>query len=255
MLLALKIVVVPVLIVSVTLAGRRWGPRVGGVLASFPLVAGPVLIFFAIEQGTAFAADAARATLVSLAAVVTFSVVYGWACLRATWWTSLALAWVGFAVAIVTLHGRVRWSVTAAVLVASGSLALGKLVLPARRGTSAVGAPPAWDLPLRMLTAVGLVLTTTALAHRLGPAWSGALTPFPVALAILLSFLHAQQGAPATIRFLHAFFPGMFSFVAFLLVVAVSVARVGAWLGFALAFAAVIPIQLGLLWSLKRSTA
>ena len=254
-LLTLKIVVVPALIVSVTLAGRRWGPRVGGVLASFPLVAGPVLIFFAIEQGDAFASDAARATLVSLVAVVTFSVVYAWACLRAPWWASLALAWVGFAIAIVTLHSGLRWTVASAVIAASASLTVGKFVLPARRPTGVGAPPPAWDLPLRMITAVGLVLTTTALAHRLGPAWSGALTPFPVALAILLGFLHAQQGAPSTIRFLHAFLPGMWSFVAFLVVVAVSVARLGSWVGFVLAFASVIPIQLGLLWWMKRSTA
>lgn len=254
MLLALKIVVVPALIVSVTLAGRRWGSRVGGVLASFPLVAGPVLIFFAIEQGDAFAAEAARATLVSLVAVVTFSLVYAWVGLRASWWASLMASWCGFAVAIVTLHGGRRWTVTAAAAAAIGSLALGKVALPSRRAVGTVAAAPPWDLPLRMLTAVALVLTTTALAHRLGPAWSGALTPFPVALAILLGFLHAQQGAPSTIRFLHAFFPGMWSFVAFLVVVAVSVARLGAWVGFALAFAAVVPIQVGLLWWMKRST-
>ena len=253
MLLALKIVVVPALIVSVTLAGRRWGPRVGGVLASFPLVAGPVLLFFAVEQGDRFAADAARATLVSLVAVVTFSVVYAWVCLRASWWASLLASWVGFAVAIVTLHGGPRWTVATAAAAAMGSLALGKMALPARRAAAAVAAAPAWDLPLRMLTAVALVLTTTALAHRLGPAWSGALTPFPVALAILLSFLHAQGGAPSTIRFLHAFFPGMWSFVAFLVVVAVSVARLGAWVGFALAFASVVPIQVALLWWMRRS--
>jgi hypothetical protein len=255
LLLALKIVVVPALIVSVTLAGRRWGQRVGGVLASFPLVAGPVLIFFAVEQGDAFASDAARPTLVSLVAVVMFSVVYAWACLRTPWWASLGLAWLGFGVAIVGLHSRLRWTVAGAVIVASASLTVGKLVLPARRPAGAGGPAPAWDLPLRIITTVGLVLTTTALAHRLGPAWSGALTPFPVALAILLGFLHAQQGAPSIIRFLHAFFPGMYSFVAFLLVVAVTVARLGAWVGFVLAFASVIPIQLGLLWWMKRSAA
>jgi hypothetical protein len=253
MLLALKIIVVPALIVSVTLAGRRWGPRVGGVLASFPLVAGPVLFFFAIEQGDVFAAEAARATLVSLVAVVTFSVVYAWACLRAPWWTSLIASWVGWAVAIVTLHSGLRWTVTTAVLAATGSLALGKAVLPARRGAGVSAEPPAWDLPLRMTTAVALVLTTTALAHRLGPAWSGALTPFPIALAILLGFLHAQQGSPPILRFLHAFLPGMLSFVAFLLVVAVTVARLGAWMGFLLAFASVVPIQVGLLWWMRRS--
>ena len=47
-LLLLKLVLVPALVVSVTLGGRRWGPRVAGFLASFPIVAGPTLTFFAI---------------------------------------------------------------------------------------------------------------------------------------------------------------------------------------------------------------
>src|SRR5262245_59531611 len=68
-LLLMKVVLVPALVVFVTLGGRRWGPRVGGLLTSFPIVAGPTLFFFAAEQGGLFARDAARATLVALVGV------------------------------------------------------------------------------------------------------------------------------------------------------------------------------------------
>ena len=99
-----------------------------------------------------------------------------------------------------------------------------------------------------MISAVALVLTTTALARRLGPTLSGALTPFPIALTILMAFTHAQQGPPTTIRFLRGFFPGMWSFAAFCLVTTLGLAPLGKWLGFALALASVIPIQLAVLW-------
>ena len=56
MTLLLKLVLVPGLIALVTLAGRRFGPRLGGRLNALPLVAGPVLFFLALEQGDAFVA-------------------------------------------------------------------------------------------------------------------------------------------------------------------------------------------------------
>jgi hypothetical protein len=246
-LLLLKIIVVPTLIISVTLAGRRWGPRVGGVLASFPLVGGPVLFFLATEQGEVFATEAARATLVSLIAVAASGLTYAWACLRTPWWVSLAASWVIFALLIVILHS-IRWMTFAAFGVALASFVSARALLP---GTSEGAAPAprsAWDLPLRMIAAVALVLTTTTLAHWLGPTLSGAVTPFPVALGILMAFTHAQQGPPTTIRFLRGFFPGMWSFAVFCLVTTLALVPLGKWLGLTLALASVIPIQMVVLW-------
>ena len=66
MLFALKLCLVPVLVGAVTLATRRWGPRIGGWLTALPVIAGPTLCFYAIEQGSEFARRAAGATLVGL---------------------------------------------------------------------------------------------------------------------------------------------------------------------------------------------
>ena len=55
MLFALKLSLVPLLIAGVTLGTRRWGPRIGGWLTALPVIAGPTLCFYAIEQGTDFA--------------------------------------------------------------------------------------------------------------------------------------------------------------------------------------------------------
>ena len=49
--LVLKILLVPTLIAAITLATRRWGPRIGGFLTALPVVTGPTLCFYAIEQG------------------------------------------------------------------------------------------------------------------------------------------------------------------------------------------------------------
>ena len=57
-LLLAKVVLTPLFIAAVTLAGRRWGPAVGGWLAGLPLTSGPVSVFLALEQGPGFAARA-----------------------------------------------------------------------------------------------------------------------------------------------------------------------------------------------------
>src|SRR5262245_3673272 len=96
MLLTLKLLLVPALIAAVTLASRRWGPRIGGWLTGMPLVAGPTLFFIAVEQGDAFAAQAAGATLVALIGIAAFSVSYGRLCRRLPWLVTLLVSWLVF---------------------------------------------------------------------------------------------------------------------------------------------------------------
>lgn len=97
MLLLLKLLLVPGLVAAVTLAVRRWGPAVGGWLAGLPVVAGPVLVFYAIEQGTSFATQAAHATLAGLMATVAFCVVYARSSVRVTWYGCVVIGWAAFA--------------------------------------------------------------------------------------------------------------------------------------------------------------
>jgi hypothetical protein len=250
MLLILKLTFVPALVLSVSLATRRWGPRIGGLLTGLPIVSGPALLFFAIEQGDAFAAEASRAVLVSLAGVAATTVTYAWASLRSPWWGSLPLSWTSFLVTVLLLQ-RVRVNATTALLLALVSIVLAQAVLP-HTGSETTGARPTWDLPLRVVSSMILVVSVTALADRLGPTLSGAFTPFPVAISVLLGFSHAQQGSSAAIRFLRGFLPGMWSFAAFCYVLSVSLVRVGALGGFLLALASVVPIQLVVLWWMQR---
>ncbi|HTD58974.1 MAG TPA: hypothetical protein VK672_08780 [Solirubrobacteraceae bacterium] len=61
--LVLKVALAPLLVVGVTLAARRWGPRVGGMLIALPVVAGPILLVITLEHGEVFGARAARGAL------------------------------------------------------------------------------------------------------------------------------------------------------------------------------------------------
>jgi hypothetical protein len=234
----------------VSLAGRRWGAGVAGLLASFPVVAGPALLFFAIEQGTAFAADAAQAVLVSMIGVAASAVAYAWAALRTPWWVSLPVSWIAFVVVVMVLQGR-WWTAPLAFVAAVTSFVVARALLPAG-GSAAAGTRPRWDLPLRAIAAMIVVLSVTTLARRLGPTLSGAFAPFPVALSILLGFTHAQHGSSTAIRFLRGFLPGMISFAAFCLVLTVALVPLGTAAAFILALACTVPIQAVVLWWMQR---
>jgi hypothetical protein len=241
-LLALKLLLVPSLIAFVSLAGRWWGPRIAGLLAGLPLVAGPVLLFLAIEQGPVFAAGAALSTLAALVGVAGFCVVYAWASLVLPWTAVLLVGWTVFGLVIVAVHA-VAWRPSTALAAALVSFAVGRAVLPRRRGSASMARWPVWDLWLRMVLAVSLVLVTTSLAARLGPTLSGMLTPFPVAISVLAAFAHAQQGPSAVLRLLESLLPSMGSFSTFCWILTLALEPLGVAPAFALALAAQLAIQ------------
>jgi hypothetical protein len=177
------------------------------------------------------------------------TVVYAWLAVRLPWWASLPGSCAAFAV-ISALLERFHWHVLAALAAAVTSVTIARAVLPSMPGTESDPARPAWDFPLRAVSAVAVVLFVTALAPRLGPTFSGVLAAFPIALIIVLAFTHAQQGPSAAVRFLRGFIPGMWSATAFCSVIALAVAPLGKFAAFPLALLAVVIVQATMLWAL-----
>jgi len=134
-LLVLKVILTPLLVAAATLAARRWGFMVGGWLAGLPLVSGPISIFLALEQGPAFAAQAAAAALLGLFAAVTFCLVYACGAKKLTWQTSLLCA---FSVYLLTTWGLSL--VTSSLVISSVSVIL--LVGAAMRTIGVSAASP-----------------------------------------------------------------------------------------------------------------
>src|SRR4051812_50147219 len=75
--LLLKLIVTLLLIGAASFAGRRWGETVSGWFIGLPLTSGPVCWFLALEQGTGFAAAAARGCLAGAAAEAGVCLAYG----------------------------------------------------------------------------------------------------------------------------------------------------------------------------------
>ena len=242
--LVLKLVLTPLLIAAASLAGRRWGPAVGGWFVGLPLTSGPIALFLALDHGAGFAAAAAVGSLTGALAEAAFCLAYA-AAARAGWAVALAAATVTFA-AVAALLQRAALSPAAAAAGALGALVAALGLMPRRRTAAAPAPPPAWDLPARMVITTALVLLITGAAATLGPRLSGVLATFPVYAAILTIFAH-RAGAAAAVQVLRGLLLGLFAFAGFFVVLGALIEPLGLAAGFALATAAALAIQGGTL--------
>ncbi len=252
MILALKLVLSPLLIAAITVLGERYGPRVAGALTALPVVAGPIALFFSLEQGAGFGARAARATLASELSLGIFCVLYAWMCLRAPWWASLAVGWAGFAAGSMVLH-TLDPPLLAALGLALATPALVQALAPRTALPARVAAVGRSELGLRMAAGAVLVLLLTLVAPALGAGWSGLLTIFPIATTVLAVFSHRTQGAPFAVHLLRGLAAGLYSMTAFFLALALGLEPLGVAGAFGLALAAATSVQLGVLAVLQAA--
>ncbi len=251
-LLAVKLLLAPSFVVGASLVARRFGPRVGGLIAGLPVVAGPILLVYALAHGRAFAASAAAGTLLGLVSLIVFVVVYGRLAGRLFWGTSMLAGWLAFAVATV-VFSALSLPLGAALGLATVALLVGLASLPRPcEGPRPQAAPPAWDLPVRAACALALVLTLTAVAGWLGPQLSGLLAPFPIIATVLATFTHAQRGTDELLRLLRGLVGGFGAFALFCFTLALSLQRLDTAAAFALATGLALVAQ-GVVLVLVRS--
>lgn len=250
--LAAKLLLAPGFVVSASLAARRWGAIVGGVVGGLPVVAGPILAILAIENGSAFASRAAAATLLGLISLTGFVLTYALLVRRLAWPLCLAAGWAVFLAITTALE---LWSARALpALIASFAVFLAVLAVMPREhdGFRQLPPTPAWDLPLRALSAAVLVIVVTGSATALGPQLSGLLAPFPVIATVLAAFTHAQAGPDATLAILRGMLRGFFAFALFCFSVSLALEQISIGAAFALATAIAIVVQGGVLLAISR---
>lgn len=224
MLLLLKLTLVPTLILLVSLAGARWGARVAGLLAGFPIIAGPILLFLTLEHGPAFAAQAALSTLYGLLALIGYCLSFSWLARRWPWWLCLPAGWLVF-----LALASASQLLPAQLVLAAGLSVLAITLAPALfpRLVSAQAAQPLarTELVWRLVAAATLVLSLTAVADALGESWSGVLTPFPVAGSVLGVFALRAGGAAQATALLRGMTTGLYGLWLFFVVAAIGLAQ------------------------------
>ena len=245
--LLLKLVAAPVLILSASLAGRRWGDKVSGWFIGLPLGSGPVCFFLALEQGNAFAAATARGCVGGTTAEAAFCLAYVWTARRAGWPSAIALGTTGFAIVAVGLQ-LATLPLALLTPIAYGALLAGLFLMPRHAGSATVPPSPGWDLPARMVLVTVLVLALTQLASLLGARLSGLLATYPLFGATLAGFAHRLNGPAAAKRVLQGMLIGLFGNTAFFQLVALTIEDVGVAASFAGATALAFLIQGATLW-------
>ena len=244
-LLLVKLALAPLLVVGSSLAGRRWGHEVSGLLVALPLVAGPILLITELEHGAHFAARAAAASLLGLVALATFVVVFARVARHAGWPVAVLAGWIAF-LAVALAFGQTAIPAGISFALAAGAFALAPRLLPADPPEQDVpiAGLPAWDLPARAIATALLVLGLTGAAAGLGPRLTGVLTPFPVSNTVLAAFVLVLEGPVQADTFLRGFLRGAFGFAAFCFAVAVLVVPLDAAGAFTLALGGALAVQL-----------
>ena len=247
MLLLVKLTLAPLLVVGSSLAGRRWGHEVSGLLVALPLVAGPILLITDLERGAHFASRAAAASLLGLIALASFVVVFARVSRRRAWPLAVAAGWLAF-LAVALGFSTVAIPAGIGLLLAVGAYALAPRLMPPvaqlEPEPDAGVELPAWDLPARAIATAALVLALTGAAGGLGPTLTGVLTPFPISNTVLAAFVLVLEGPAHANAFLRGFLRGAFGFVAFCFLVAVLLLPLGTAAAFALALCAALLVQL-----------
>lgn len=240
-----KIIVSAGLVVAVTALAERYGPRVGGLVASLPQLAVLSLVFFGLEQGLEFAAESAFWNIPRILSTIPFVIGY---------------------VAGATLVPNRRLlsiatgSLAANVLFALTTATLGTITLPRQAVVplaAAVCGGTLWLLrrlpdtaPLQRvrvsvtllavraaLASIAVVLITSV-AHILGPKWAGLVTGYPVNSLPVIVVLHFHYGLDV-IRAMAKVWPvGVFGICIFNLVAWATVARLGLPVSISLGYAA-----------------
>jgi hypothetical protein len=244
-LLLVKLALAPALVVGSSLAGRRWGHEVSGLLVAMPLVAGPILLITELEHGERFAARAAAASLLGLVALASFVVVFAQVARRRGWLLAVLCGWLAF-LAVALAFSATFIPAGAALALAFAAFALAPLLLPAdpRVADEPIGPLPGWDLPARAIATALLVLGLTGAAAGLGPTLTGVLTPFPVSNTVLAAFLLVLEGPVQLDAFFRGFLRGAYGFCAFCFLVAVLVVSLGVAPAFSIALCGALAAQL-----------
>lgn len=240
--LLIKLLLVPFLVLLITLAGRRWGPSVAGWVAGFPVVTAPTLLFISLDQGVAFAAAAAHASLTAVLSNASFIVAYAWMALRAPWYGAAAVGVGTFAVvgwALTMLHadpGPALITTMLGLMAASRSF-------PKVAPVKAARPPSPWELPIRCVAAGAMSLAVMQMADRLGPTASGLLAVFPVLGLLFGVFSQLVWGGAGAARLLAGMIRGLYAFTTFCFVLAVTLGALDTTWAFAAALMSALLVQ------------
>lgn len=214
-----KLFAAPLLIGLASLAGRRWGPNVAGLMGGLPLVGAPVILAVWLSHGTDYAEPAALAAPAGLWANIVYMLVVGWVSARLRWYTAIPFGWLcylGTALLIdLSGHAQSAWLGLAAL---PGLWTAARYVLPKPATLPPRVHLPPVELLARMAAAAALVVSLTTATELIGPQFTGLLSGAPVAAVVIPAFTFVTAGRDALLLTLRGFLTGLIGFGVFFLI-------------------------------------
>ncbi len=150
-------------------------------------------------------------------------------------------------VGAVSLLARLPTSTPLSLGLAASALLVAPTLFPAQRELVAARNMSLAELALRALAGALLTLAVSLSAARIGSAWSGLLTTYPVLGSVLAVFSHRNHGAAFVTVLLRSMATGMYSFATFFLTLALLLAEYGTATAFSVAAVAALGAQLATL--------
>ena len=257
-----KIVVSAAIVIAVTLAAERLGPRIGGLIAATPQLSVVGLIFLSIEQGRAFAAESAFWTIPGMCATIPVYLAYLAATsrLREPRLASIAAGGLAsvtaFAVSVGLLSALHLARVTVVPFAAVVCFVSARLV---RRLPDTASITPVRTSGARLGARVGVsalvVIAVTAAAEALGPRWSGLVLGFPANSLPVMAILHFHYGREAILPIVKIWPAGAFGNCLFNLAAWMATVRFGVTTAIALGYAVDLAYLAALTWAHRPGLA
>ncbi|KPC53315.1 hypothetical protein [Amantichitinum ursilacus] len=227
--LATKLLAGPLVIGLASLAGKRWGPNVAGLIGGLPLVAGCVTLALWMAFGQDYALATARSAPSGLWANAVYMLALGYSFGRLGWRGSLLCGWIVYLAVAITLAvtglAQNQWVCIGAL----GALALAIKLLPQPSGMPHAVHMPHSELAVRMAVAFVLVVGLSSLSQTLGKSLTGVLSGGPVAATVIPAFTMASGDRNALLFQLRGFLTGLIGFGLCFLALPVLAASMGGW--------------------------
>ena len=207
--LLLKLLTVPIFILLISLAGKKWGSEIAGTLGGFPVVAGPIIFFLTLEQGVNFGASASIYAIYGSISLLVFGLSYGWCCQYFNPLICIVVALMSWFMAA-CLVALFPTQMIVAVCITTFFLILLPRLFP-KIEEQVKPIQNLKDLPIRIVVAALLTFSITTLANELGELWSGILSVFPIITLVITVFTHITLGKKHVVQIFRGMSKGLYS--------------------------------------------
>jgi hypothetical protein len=237
---AFKLALVAASILGATVAARRWGHAVSGLMAGLPMIVGPITAILLVDQSAERVRAILLATLQCQPAMLAHVLAFTHAARRWRWPACLLLA--------NALYLALAWLLTRLDLGAAGAVALVLAawwgVARAMPGTDGAATGrievPRSELWWRLCAALAVAAGVIQGAATMPAAWGGVLLAAPITGNVLPAFTLPRHGPQATALLLRGFVHGQLGFTAFVVAMVLLLPALPAALALGLAVVAAV---------------